>query len=73
MLGKMIQVTEGCDFVGELREKMLGKTFEVEKVYWEEKGQICVGVAPTDHEALFNDGLWCIIYPEECEIVEDSE
>jgi hypothetical protein len=73
MLGKMIKVTEGCDFVGELREKMLGKTFEVEKVYWEEGEHTAIGLTVKGYDLCMGDGYWCIIHPAECEIVEDSE
>jgi hypothetical protein len=74
MLGKMIQVTDGCDFVGKLKTALVKEPLEVLEVYWEENGKVAVGVAPTDHEpSTAGDGLWCVIYPGECEIVEDSE
>jgi hypothetical protein len=72
MLGKMVQVTDGCGFVGELREKMLGKTFEVKKVYWEEGEHVAIGLTVEGYEPCAGDGYWCIVYPTECEIVEDT-
>lgn len=71
MLGKMIQVTKGCTFTGDLLEALTEAPLEVKEVYWEKEGKTAVGVAPLYRKAVGGDGLWCVIYPDGCHIVEE--
>lgn len=72
MLGKMIQVTDGCTFSEDLVKALQKKPLEVKAVYGQQDGRTAVGVAPEGYEEAAGDGLWCVIIPGEAELVEDQ-
>lgn len=78
LLGKTVRVTDS-GFMGELEDKLNGSLRKVEKVYWESPGGTAglgitcpesIQVPWTDDDG--DEGFWCVIYPNNCELVEED-